>query len=445
MDQLWGTAMGTLADLPKCVCDPEFKFGHRFSPFIGENFKICAYTSRDIIGFCAGLINILIWLFAQSPQLYETYKNKSGGELSWSFLIIWLIGDVANLLGSLFTSQKLLLYTAVYFIIMDGLVLTQIIYYTTCYKTKKEKEKAEHDAAIADADQANEKSPLSPSSPHQYGTNSNETTTTTTTGTSSPTRGGGSRTPLGTAQNVVLISIALLALSSFDIMEAAPLVAIRNQLTTLASNLGDTILAVLQDPPKIPICDAPTSNSKVVKTIGVVCAWLCGLLYLTARIPQAVKIYKTKNVYGISFALFAMSFAANCFYALQILLPNTTDFHSISFWRDTFPYLVGSLGANVFSFIIMVQFFMYPAIAPEDEDKKAEATSEHHFNDEIDCHDVHPSHDYSKCPPHHNHDSGTGHVGELVLEISPTSSQDKAKKAKTPQKMVDFAPESSIQ
>jgi hypothetical protein len=71
------------------------------------------------------------------------------------------------------------------------------------------------------------------------------------------------------------------------------------------------------------------------------------VLYFTARIPQAWKIYKPKIVM-VSFLLFVASFVANVLYSFSILLPNTTDFKSAAFARDTVPYLIGSLGANVF-------------------------------------------------------------------------------------------------
>jgi uncharacterized protein with PQ loop repeat len=444
------------SDIPKCVCDPLESHGHRFSSFIGENFKICAYTTPDIIGFACGLINILIWLFAQAPQLVVTYRNKTGGSISWTFLIIWLIGDVCNFFGSLWTSQVLLLYTAVYFMIMDGLVLGQIVYYAQCYKAKKpedeEKEKENENDLFGEGnlkketDRTNERTPFSPGTPQYYGTSEDERV-----GGKGPivhkSRNSRQSGRLTTPTNVVLISVMILALSSIDLASAT-----RSVLDSLKSinidKVIDTVLIILQDDDTPPICDAPTTNSKIVKAIGTTCAWICGILYLTARIPQVLKIHKEKNVYGVSFLLFAMSFAANLFYAISILLPTTTNFKSIGFWKDTFPYLIGSLGANVFSAIVMVQFFLYPAIPPpeEEEEGKTEGGKENnnkknksnnennilsdndnniHETGDVDTyyndnhqHPIVPSHDYKHCPPHHHHDDGTGQVGELVLEIS---------------------------
>ena len=44
-----------------------------------------------------GPIRILVY----SPQLIENYKLKSGEGVSVPFVVIWLVGDILNLLGAL--------------------------------------------------------------------------------------------------------------------------------------------------------------------------------------------------------------------------------------------------------------------------------------------------------------------------------------------------------
>ena len=44
-----------------------------------------------------GTIRILVY----SPQLIENYKLKSGEGVSIPFVVIWLVGDILNLLGAL--------------------------------------------------------------------------------------------------------------------------------------------------------------------------------------------------------------------------------------------------------------------------------------------------------------------------------------------------------
>ena len=43
-------------------------------------------SDRDLIGFCVGVCSIVFWMFAQIPQLYKNYQNKSSEALSAWFL-----------------------------------------------------------------------------------------------------------------------------------------------------------------------------------------------------------------------------------------------------------------------------------------------------------------------------------------------------------------------
>ncbi|KAG8844228.1 hypothetical protein FRB96_003232 [Tulasnella sp. 330] len=47
-----------------------------------------------------GWMSIACWIIVYSPQIYENYDLQSGEGLSISFVIIWLLGDVSNLVGA---------------------------------------------------------------------------------------------------------------------------------------------------------------------------------------------------------------------------------------------------------------------------------------------------------------------------------------------------------
>lgn len=81
--------------------------------------------------------------FTLCRQLYKNYKHKSADSLSILFILQWFLGDAANLVGCFLTRQlptqvrscssSLLLlrqtYTAVYFVCVDVILLTQYFYY----------------------------------------------------------------------------------------------------------------------------------------------------------------------------------------------------------------------------------------------------------------------------------------------------------------------------
>ncbi|GAA5965262.1 hypothetical protein JCM3765_006377 [Sporobolomyces pararoseus] len=78
-----------------------------------------------------GGLSILTWLGAQSPQIYENYKNKSVEGLALPFLISWFWGDFTNFIGCVLTHQlPFQTYLASYFLIVDVLLVSQYYYYS---------------------------------------------------------------------------------------------------------------------------------------------------------------------------------------------------------------------------------------------------------------------------------------------------------------------------
>lgn len=60
-------------------------------------------TSLDIealSGIC-GSISIACWVVVFSPQIIENFRRGSAEGLSIVFIVIWLAGDVFNILGAI--------------------------------------------------------------------------------------------------------------------------------------------------------------------------------------------------------------------------------------------------------------------------------------------------------------------------------------------------------
>jgi hypothetical protein len=64
-------------------------------PLTGPQF------SAETISGITGSISIACWLVVFSPQIIENFRRRSGEGLSLSFLVIWLAGDVFNVLGAI--------------------------------------------------------------------------------------------------------------------------------------------------------------------------------------------------------------------------------------------------------------------------------------------------------------------------------------------------------
>ncbi|SNX83351.1 uncharacterized protein MEPE_02058 [Melanopsichium pennsylvanicum] len=93
---------------------------------------------RQAISDCSGTLSFCVWLFAQSPQLYENYRRGSVDGLSPVFLTQWMLGDVTNLIGCVLTQQlPFQIAVATYFCCIDVCIMVQFVYYWS--KSRKER------------------------------------------------------------------------------------------------------------------------------------------------------------------------------------------------------------------------------------------------------------------------------------------------------------------
>eukprot|EP00834_Sanchytrium_tribonematis_P000270 NODE_5_length_72347_cov_1.339331.p38 type:complete len:238 gc:universal NODE_5_length_72347_cov_1.339331:10184-9471(-) len=91
-------------------------------------FHECIYTYSEFFAFILGYSSICFWLFAQIPQLVKNFQYKK--YINIKFILIWLLGDICNLIGSRLTQQKpFQIYLAAYFVIIDTALLSQCVYY----------------------------------------------------------------------------------------------------------------------------------------------------------------------------------------------------------------------------------------------------------------------------------------------------------------------------
>ncbi|XP_071623497.1 lysosomal amino acid transporter 1 homolog isoform X1 [Heliangelus exortis] len=101
------------------------------SRWVLDVFSECAQDSRDIASIVLGLVSILCFAAASFPQFYQACKTGIMDQaLSIYFLLGWLGGDLLNLIGSFLADQlPLQVYTAVYYVLADLLMLSLYYYY----------------------------------------------------------------------------------------------------------------------------------------------------------------------------------------------------------------------------------------------------------------------------------------------------------------------------
>jgi len=292
-----------------CVCNPVEKNGHYFVSWIGDYFGTCVWYPLDIVAFSFGLANIGFWLFVQFPQLYENFRYKRVEALSPFFLVQWLLGDIANLIGYIFTHQRpILLYTSVYFCVIDLLMLIQFVYYRLRYGEK-----------------AGEDRPLL-----------------------------WDEKPIKSKKRLYLLYI-------FSLVSISYTMSICNSNDGI--NYSGRLLLETESP-----CIKSNELLPWENVAGIVCAWVAGIIYSCSRLPQIYRNYKRKSVEGLAFGMFFCTICGCILYGLSTILSGIT--FNDNFWENVFPYLLGSLCILLESCIIVVQFAIYRWIPAYKKKKK---------------------------------------------------------------------------
>lgn len=104
-----------------------------YSPFLewlSFTFHTCLPSTLGLISTLLGVLSIVSWLFAQLPQIVKNFQLHSTSGLSILFLAEWLLGDLSNLLGSIFTNQaSWQVILACYYCFVDCVLVGQWMWY----------------------------------------------------------------------------------------------------------------------------------------------------------------------------------------------------------------------------------------------------------------------------------------------------------------------------
>lgn len=85
---------------------------------------------NDGLSSILGWVSIACWIIVYSPQIYENYSLQSGEGLSVLFVVVWLLGDICNLLGAVAGGLlPTVIILALYYSACDLVLLVQIYYY----------------------------------------------------------------------------------------------------------------------------------------------------------------------------------------------------------------------------------------------------------------------------------------------------------------------------
>ncbi|KAF7554031.1 hypothetical protein G7Z17_g3242 [Cylindrodendrum hubeiense] len=283
-----------------------------------------------------GSISLTAWICLLLPQLAANYKAQSADGLSMAFLIVWLIGDMSNLVGALFTRlAPTAVALASYFCIADMILITQTVYYRTVSARRAARQLNEQPA-----DPSEESPLLTRQRTSSFGLPGSQRRHATHTETSmDPLRKivtGEDETPDSRpwAHN----ALSLLAVY---------LVGFAGWFVSYKAGAWDSTA------PSAP--DSSATEKSPTEIIGLTLGYFSAVCYLFARIPQIIKNYREQSCEGLALLFFMLSLTGNLTYGVSLVAYSQDK----DYLLKALPWLLGSLGTIVEDCIIFIQFRLY--------------------------------------------------------------------------------------
>lgn len=292
-------------------------------------------STRETISGISGSISLASWILLLVPQLIENFRNGNAEGISTAFLLTWLIGDIANLVGSIWANLlPTVIALALYYCFADFVLLSQVLY----YNQQSRRRNAMEIESQYFHEQRNNVDTTAPSDPTQP---------------LLPRRGStGTQSITYRRQSASRRRDSLSALiekkPSTRTMITRNLLAISG--TCLAGILGWFIawkIGAWKAQDGTPGNASPDIGAEILGYISAV-------LYLG----------HTPTILGLSMLFFMLSLLGNFSYGAGILFHSTERDYVIA----NLAWLIGSLGTMAEDGIIFCQFLIYRSEGEEDKD-----------------------------------------------------------------------------
>lgn len=304
--------------------------------------------SQSVSGI-TGSISIACWIIVFAPQIYENFKRKSLEGLSLTFIVLWLAGDVFNVLGAVLQGVlPTMIILAVYYTLADIVLLWQCL----AYGDGKNPDLIH----LSPANPLNEdvlETAMSNEERHNRRRNQGNTTEDLESSTTSVDSSISKSSSSSSQFQSFLINTLMVTL-------------------VIASGVIGWYISYIKESKhhsKHPGKHNP--EELIFDPLAQIFGWLCAFFYLGSRIPQIVLNYERKSCDGISFMFFLFACLGNLTYVISIL---SIDMSWNYLWVNS-SWLAGSLGTLGLDFTIFIQFFLYNE-NKDDEFSEYESSSE---------------------------------------------------------------------
>lgn len=321
-----------------------------------------------------GSVSLASWIFLTIPQLAENYTQGHADGISLNFLAIWMLGDVANLIGAVWAGLvPTVVALGAFFCLSDGVLIGQCLYYKVLLRRSgKKKEGGAAEECGAEVVQQSEETPLlnghADGRPKQA---SRRVTDVTEENMGLP----GSRRKSSNARRK-----SNGRRSSLDRILAEP-----TRTSAVVKNVVSVIMIIVVGAAGWAIAWKtgawkPTpvgeQGSDGRGPVGAeILGYLSAVAYLGARIPQIIKNQRERSCEGLSLLFFVLSLMGNATYGAAVSWRSTAYswydwwliidvqilFHSVEkqYFLTNLPWLIGSLGTMAEDVTIFVQFHMF--------------------------------------------------------------------------------------
>ncbi|KAK4501786.1 hypothetical protein PRZ48_007595 [Zasmidium cellare] len=342
-----------------------------------------------ISGIC-GSISIACWVVVFSPQIIENFRRSSAEGLSVEFIIIWLAGDVFNILGAVLQGVlATMIILAIYYTAADVVLLGQYFYYTGFRLRDPRPDKAPNTGD----DAPTERSPLIANG-HANGHQPSAADVEPSSRHRSPSTFRERLASLDHSHLSPALPIHPQP-SQTDDTEALKPHQPRSWLQAILFNSTAILLVVLAgvagyylspSAPEGKNGQSPAdeqADSLKFSTWGQIFGYICAVLYLGSRVPQLLLNYRRKSTEGLNALFFLFACIGNLTYVLSIFaFEPICSRHTHGHWRESsckpgeagriyglyilvnLSWLIGSLGTLFLDFAVFVQFWLYRDNAP---------------------------------------------------------------------------------
>ena len=355
-------------------CTPTSEALVRFS----SAFDTCVPTPLAFLSISLGIFSLISWLFAQLPQLYKNYQIQSASGLSIYFLAEWLLGDLTNLLGALFTRQATWQWVvAAYYVTVDLAMVIQYIWYSHVRPWRKGKRLA---ARTEDSPNYRGSGGTLIGSPPSDGSSETEQIY----GRHSSEDNKPIRIPLETSDSSSSRNEANFSFSLNEKCGPKPSCQntkrIPDSSTAFPSSKALLVVSmlcvVLTNASPLHMQDAASTTPKTsYEFAGQILSWCSTALYFGSRMPQIYKNWVRRSTSGLSPVLFIAAFFGNLFYSSSLLC-NPLAWasyppHGLHGWVDAqgsdrktwitlaAPFFLGAAGVLAMDAVVGIQFLYF--------------------------------------------------------------------------------------